>query len=75
MTVENIWYDGLKRRAINRLKGGRNADYEYEINDPGFRILHETTILCSEAKFDIPKGVNVTSDYNWLDAPVIGDAS
>lgn len=75
MTVENVWYDGLKRRALNRMKGGKNADYEYEINDPGFRILHETTILSSEAKFDIPKGTDTSRDFNWLEAPVIGDAS
>lgn len=31
---------------------GKYYSYEYNINEIGFKILHETAILCSEAVFD-----------------------
>lgn len=53
MTVANVWYDGLKRVALNKLKHGRNTEYEYDPNDPTFRDLHDCAIITSEAKFNI----------------------
>lgn len=38
MTVENVWYDDLKRQAKNRQRYG-NIDYEYEVSDPSFKAL------------------------------------
>lgn len=37
MTVEHVWYDGLKRKALNRQKHGPGADYEYDVSDPSFQ--------------------------------------
>jgi len=37
MTVENVWYDDLVRRALNYQRHGRDKDYEYDINDPTFK--------------------------------------
>ncbi|CAD8072686.1 unnamed protein product [Paramecium sonneborni] len=73
MTVENVWYDGLKRRALNKLVAGKNAEYEYETSDPTFRDLHDCAIITSEAKFNIQ--VKEKTNINWLDTPTIGDAS
>ena len=53
MSVENVWYDGLKRRALNKLIAGKNAEYEYETSDPTFRDLHDCASITSEAKFNI----------------------
>jgi sodium/potassium-transporting ATPase subunit alpha len=52
MTVENIWYDGLKKRAHNLQKMGPKFPYEYDRNEPGFKVLHECAVICSEANFD-----------------------
>jgi|APCry1669189000_1035189.scaffolds.fasta_scaffold484233_1 sodium/potassium-transporting ATPase subunit alpha len=35
MTVENVWYDGMKRRALNKEKHGK-IEYEYDVADPTF---------------------------------------
>lgn len=53
MTVENIWYDGLKRKALNKQKHGKNAEYEYDTNDSTFRDFHDCAIITSEARFNI----------------------
>ncbi|CAD8136306.1 unnamed protein product [Paramecium pentaurelia] len=73
MTVANVWYDGLKRVALNKLKHGRNTEYEYDTNDPTFRDLHDCAIITSEAKFNIQAKDKAT--VNWLDTPTLGDAS
>ncbi|CAD8085019.1 unnamed protein product [Paramecium sonneborni] len=52
MTVENIWYNGKKMRGHSREKMGPEFKYEYDLKDPGFQLLHETAIICSEAVFD-----------------------
>jgi sodium/potassium-transporting ATPase subunit alpha len=52
MTVENVWYDGIRRRALNRYKHGKNADYEYDTKDRTFRDLHDCAIITSEARFN-----------------------
>lgn len=55
MTVENVWYDDLKRKALNRQKFGPGHDYQYDINDVSFKALHECAIISSEAVFNVPK--------------------
>ena len=64
MIVGQVWYDGLKRKAANIQKYGQNFEYEYDVNDPTFRDLHDCAILNSEAKFNIPG--RDKSDINWL---------
>jgi sodium/potassium-transporting ATPase subunit alpha len=73
MTVENIWYDDLIRRALNVQKFGKDHDYEYDLKDPSFRMLHECAVVSSEAFFDVDK--ENYKETVWLDAKVIGDAS
>lgn len=73
MTVENVWYDGLKRRALNKQKAGKNAEYEYEVTDPTFRDLHDCSIITSEARFNIQ--VKDKAMIDWSTAATIGDAS
>lgn len=36
MTVENLWYSGLKKRGISREKMGPDFNYEYDYKDKGF---------------------------------------
>jgi sodium/potassium-transporting ATPase subunit alpha len=52
MTVENLWYNNKKVRGHNREKHGPKFTYEYDLNEIGFKTLHETTVLCSDATFD-----------------------
>jgi sodium/potassium-transporting ATPase subunit alpha len=52
MTVEHLWYNNKKIRGHNREKMGPHHPYEYEINEAGFKTLHECAIICSEAMFD-----------------------
>lgn len=73
MTVENVWYDSMKRRALNKLKHGKTVEYEYDTADPTFRDFHDCAIITSEARFNIQ--VKDKSNVNWLETPVIGDAS
>lgn len=37
MTVENLWYDLLKRKGENRFKKGPHHDYEYDPSDVTFK--------------------------------------
>lgn len=61
MTVENVWYDSMKRRALNKYKHGKSVEYEYDPQDPTFRDLHDCTIITSEARFNMPQvKTNVT---------------
>ena len=73
MTVENVWYDAMKRRALNKYKHGKTIEYEYDTNDATFRDLHDCAIITSEARFNIQ--VKEKSAVNWLETPTIGDAS
>jgi sodium/potassium-transporting ATPase subunit alpha len=73
MTVENLWYDAMKRHAHNREKHGKSVEYEYDLNDPTFRDLHDCAIITSEARFNIQN--KDKSGVKWLETPTIGDAS
>ena len=59
MTTENLWYDLKIVKAINKEKFEKEAEkfvgvkLEYDINSPGFKILHEAAIVSSEAIFDV----------------------
>lgn len=63
------------RRGHNKELKGRDFDYEYEIDDPSFKILHHTAMICSEARFDVSDDQIKKSDFKYASAPVIGDAS
>lgn len=52
MTVEHLWYNNKKVKGHSRQKMGPRFAYEYDLNEIGFKILHETAALCSEATFD-----------------------
>lgn len=52
MTAAHLWYSGQMYKAANRQKFGSNYQYEYDINDPGFRALQECATVCSVANFD-----------------------
>lgn len=52
MTVENLWYDGEVIRGHNRELKGNDFEYEYDIQDPSFKILHHTAMTV-HAKFDV----------------------
>ena len=54
---------------------GSDFDYEYDIDDPSFKILHHTAMICSEAKFDVTEEQIKSPGFKYLEAPVIGDAS
>lgn len=75
MTVENIWYDLLMRKALNKQKFP-NREYEYDSQDVTFKALQECAMITSEAVFDLNNDfqTNQTTPL-WLDTPVIGDAS
>jgi sodium/potassium-transporting ATPase subunit alpha len=47
MTVENLWYDGEIRKADNKEHKGPQFEYQYEVDDPSFRTLHECAMICS----------------------------
>lgn len=47
MTVENVWYDGEIHRAENKDKHEAGYEYEYDTEDPFFKILHEAAVLSS----------------------------
>ncbi|CAD8189747.1 unnamed protein product [Paramecium pentaurelia] len=64
MTVENIWYNGKKMRGHNKQKMGPKFNYQYNDQDPTFRLLHETAILCSEAVFDDTLPQNIMMKIN-----------
>ena len=75
MTVENLWYDMDIRRGHNRELKGAEFQYEYEIDDPSFKILHHTAMICCEARFDVTDDMVRAPDFKYATAPVIGDAS
>jgi len=47
MTVENLWIDGQVIRAHSREVKGADFEYEYDVNDPSFKVLHHTAMICS----------------------------
>ena len=62
MTVENIWYDLIQRRAHNKEDKGVNFKYEYDTEDLTFKsIFHsssylgfqECAMITCEAVFDM----------------------
>ena len=75
MTVENFWFDGEVRRGHNRELKGNGFEYEYELDDPSFKILHHTAMICSEARFDVEEEQTKAPGFKYTEAPVIGDAS
>jgi hypothetical protein len=52
MTATHIWYDGKTFDAANRQKCGPGYLYEYDLNSPSFKALHECAVVCSIAIFD-----------------------
>jgi len=52
MTVQHIWYDDKIREGKNLQTQEAGFQFEYDINAPGFKLLHENAILCSEATFN-----------------------
>ena len=75
MTVENLWFDSEVIRGHNKEIKGRDFNYEYEIDDPSFKILHHTAMICSEARFDVTNDEVRSPDFKYSTASVIGDAS
>jgi sodium/potassium-transporting ATPase subunit alpha len=75
MTVENVWIDGQVVRAHSREVKGADFEYEYDVQDPSFKILHHTAMICSEAKFDISEEDKRTPGFKYMNASVMGDAS
>lgn len=52
MTVANIWYDNKIRKGDNKQKFNKpDHKFEYDINEPGFKALHECAVVSSEAFF------------------------
>ena len=75
MTVENLWYDGNVIRGWSKEIKGADFEYEYDVEDPSFKILHHTAMICSEAKFDVSEEDKRAAGFRYAEAPVIGDAS
>ena len=75
MTVENLWFDGEVRRGHNKELKGSDFDYEYDVDDPSFKILHHTAMICSQAKFDVTEQQIHEPGFKYTEASVIGDAS
>jgi sodium/potassium-transporting ATPase subunit alpha len=75
MTVENIWIDSNVLRAHSKEIKGPEFEYEYEVDDPSFKVLHHTAMICSEAKFDVSAEMMKDPAFRYANAPVIGDAS
>jgi sodium/potassium-transporting ATPase subunit alpha len=75
MTVENLWYDGNVVRGHSKEIKGRDFEYEYDVEDPSFKVLHHTAMICSEARFDINDNQLKDPGFKYATASVIGDAS
>jgi sodium/potassium-transporting ATPase subunit alpha len=75
MTVENMWFDGNVIRAHSKEHKGPDFEYEYDIEDPSFKILHHTAMICSEARFDVSDEDLKAPDFKYANASVMGDAS
>ena len=88
MTVENVWYDLLKRKALSYEKYPPTYSFEYNPRDQCFINIHHASILTSEAifnwyeilnKHNILNGTNITDirqiSFKPSEAPVIGDAT
>jgi len=75
MTVENLWFDGNVIRGHSKEIKGPDFEYEYDTEDPSFKILHHTAMICSEAKFDISESDLKDPGFKYSTASVIGDAS
>lgn len=75
MTVENLWFDGNVVRGHSKEIKGPDFEYEYDVEDPSFKILHHTAMICSEARFDIKEEQFKDPGFKYATASVIGDAS
>jgi sodium/potassium-transporting ATPase subunit alpha len=75
MTVENLWIDGQVVRAHSKEVHGAGFEYEYDVNEPSFKMLHHTAMICSEAQFDVSEEMKASPAFRYADAPAIGDAS
>lgn len=68
MTLANLWYDNKRFKADNKQKKGPQFKYEYNTEDPGFIILHECAVVCSEANFDetlpVEQEAKISNDQN-----------
>jgi sodium/potassium-transporting ATPase subunit alpha len=52
MTACHLYYDGISVKADNLQKNGPRFKYEYDVNNPVFKMLHECAICGSNAVFD-----------------------
>lgn len=75
MTVENLWYDGEVRRGHSKEIKGKDFDYEYDVEDPSFKVLHHTAMICSEAVFNVTDEEKKRAGFQYATAQVLGDAS
>ena len=75
MTVQNLWYDGNVVRAHSKELKGADFQYEYDTEDPSFKILHHTAMICSQAKIDVSAEEVKNPGFKYANAPVMGDAS
>lgn len=62
-------------RAYSKEIKGPDFEYEYDVNDPSFKVLHHTAMICSEAKFDVSEEKKREPGFKYANASVIGDAS
>lgn len=40
-------------RAHSKEVKPSDFEFEYDVKDPSFKVLHHTAMICSEAKFDV----------------------
>ena len=52
MIAAHLMYSGRVLKANNKQKEVPAFPFEYDINEAGFRALHECAIVCSVAVFD-----------------------
>lgn len=52
MIAANLMYNGKVFKAANRQKEPASYHFEYDINNPGFKALHECAVVCSVAVFN-----------------------
>lgn len=52
MIAANLMYDGQVFKAANKQKELPTYPFQYDINQPSFKALHECAVVCSVAIFD-----------------------
>lgn len=75
MTVENLWYDSNVIRGHSKEIKGPDFEYEYDSEDPSFKILHHTAMICCEAQFDVSDDELKDPAFKYATCTVMGDAS